>query len=100
MSGSAGATQIQTGLDKVRTQIPDAQVLNSSDYASLTPGFWVIYYAGPFTDGTQALAYCAAHGRTTSNQCIGRYLSQSPQDRSYACYPPGGPQEASCYRPA
>jgi hypothetical protein len=99
ISGSAGTSQVQSELDQIRAQVPGAQLLSSSDYASLNPGFWVIYYAGQFSDGTQALAYCSAHGLTTRNQCIGRYLSHSPDDKTYACYPPGGVQEASCYRP-
>jgi eukaryotic-like serine/threonine-protein kinase len=77
--------------------IPGAQVLESSHYASLSPGFWVIYYQGPFGDGTQALAYCAAHGRFTANQCIGRFLSHDPADHGYQCYPPSASPSGSCF---
>ena len=75
-------------------------MLLSADYASLRSGYWVVYYAGSFSDGTEALAFCAAHGRTTADQCIGRYLSHNVSDFTYACYPPGGTQEATCFHPA
>ncbi len=96
---SNGTARLNTVLARVRRQIPGAQVLDSSLYASLKPGFWVIYYAGSFTDGTQALAYCAAHGRTTGNQCIGRYLSHNAADYYYQCYPPASAATSACYRP-
>jgi hypothetical protein len=79
--------------------VSNARVLNSSQFASLRPGYWVIYYAAAFADGTQALGYCAEHGRATSTQCIGRYLSHDAADYRYQCYPPASPAEATCYRP-
>jgi eukaryotic-like serine/threonine-protein kinase len=59
----------------------------------------MIYHNGSFSSGTEAVAYCAAHGRTTTNQCVGRFLSDNPADISYTCRPPGGPRETSCFRP-
>lgn len=97
---SAGPAGLQKELDQVRAQIPGAGYLLSSDYASLNPGYWVVYYPGPFSDGTQAVEYCAAHGRTSRNQCVGRFLSHSLQDKAYICLPPGGDQETGCSRPA
>ncbi|HEY6789350.1 MAG TPA: protein kinase [Trebonia sp.] len=96
---SAGSSALQSELAQVRAQVPGAQYLTSDDYASLRPGYWVIYYDGSFANGTEAVAYCAADGRTTSNQCVGRLLSSNPADITYICSPPGGPGEASCYRP-
>lgn len=96
---SAGSAQLQQALNEIRTEIPRAQYLNSSNYASLNPGYWVIYYMGPFNDGNQALYYCASHGRTNRNQCVGRFLSHDAQDRSYICFPPAGSQTAGCFRP-
>ena len=96
---SAGPAELQKELNQIQAEIPGAQYLDSSDYASLNPGYWVVYYAGSFTDGTQALSYCASHGRTTSNQCVGRYLSHDAQDKSHICFPPGGSQEAACFGP-
>jgi serine/threonine protein kinase len=95
---SEGTGRLQQKLGKVRLQIPQAQVLQSSQYASLRPGYWVIYYAGSFTNGTHALAYCAAHGRATRNQCIGRYLSHNAADYQYQCYPPASAAAPGCYR--
>jgi hypothetical protein len=80
-------------------QVPGAQYLVSDNYAALRPGFWVVYYDGSFASGTEAVAYCAARGRTTASQCVGRFLSTNPADTAYICRPPGGPRETSCYRP-
>jgi serine/threonine-protein kinase len=91
--------RLQRTLARIRLEIPGAQVLDSSDYASLVGGYWVIYYAGAFSNGTQALTYCAAHGRSTRELCIGRFLSHSAGDFSYQCYPPASSPQASCDRP-
>jgi eukaryotic-like serine/threonine-protein kinase len=93
----AGSAQLQRTLDQIRTEIPGAQYLDSSNYASLNPGYWVVYYNGSFSDGNQALSYCASHGRTTRNQCVGRFLSNDVQDKSYICFPPAGSQTTGCY---
>ena len=95
---SAGTRRLHAKLTAVRRQVPQAQVLDSTQYASLRPGFWVVYYAASFSSGGQALAYCAAHGRTTSTQCIGRYLSHNIADYHYQCYPPASTAEPACYR--
>jgi serine/threonine protein kinase len=94
-----GSAALQRMLAAVRQEIPGAQVLDSSSYASLRAGYWVIYYAASFTSGTQALAYCAAHGRTTSNSCIGRYLSSNIADYRYQCYPSASQASSACDRP-
>jgi eukaryotic-like serine/threonine-protein kinase len=99
VSVSAGSAQLQQTLDKVRTEIPGAEYLDSSNYASLNPRYWVVYYRGSFGNGNQALSYCAAHGRTTRNQCVGRFLSSDEQDKSYICLPPSGSQTTGCYHP-
>jgi hypothetical protein len=96
---SAGTAALRSELAQVHGQVPGAQYLVSDNYASLRPGYWVIYYDGSFNSGTEAVAYCAAHGRTTTNQCVGRFLSNNPADITNICRPPGGPQETSCYRP-
>jgi serine/threonine protein kinase len=97
---TAGFAELQKELSQVRAEIPGAEYLLSSDYASLNPGYWVVYYLGSLSDGTQAVDYCAAHGRTSKNQCVGRFLSNSLQDKTYICLPPGGTQETGCSRPA
>jgi hypothetical protein len=96
---SAGTAALQSELAQVRVQVPGAQYLISDNYASLRPGYWMVYYDGSFTNGTEAVAYCAAHGRTATSQCVGRFLSNNPADIAYTCRPPAGPRETSCYRP-
>ncbi|MGH3972965.1 MAG: hypothetical protein ACRDS9_06540, partial [Pseudonocardiaceae bacterium] len=63
------------------------RVLNSTDFASLNPGFWVLYHPGNYTNGTQALDSCAAGAPTLEGQCIGRHLSHDAGDRGFVCYP-------------
>ncbi|SOD58649.1 Serine/threonine protein kinase [Streptomyces zhaozhouensis] len=77
-------------LAAVRTLIPEAQVLRSDDYASLNPGYWVIYAPGPFADGREAVARCAEAGLITKEACVGRYLSQDPDDVELVCDPVDG----------
>ena len=84
-------------LARVQEQVPGARVLNSARYASLNSGYWVIYYRGSFANGVQALSYCGARGRGTADQCIGRYLSHSPADHPYQCYPPAVQATGDCY---
>jgi len=95
---SQGSARLDRVLARIRIDIPGAQVLNSSDYASLRPDYWVVYYPGPFGNGTQALDFCAAHGRTTSNLCIGRFLSHDAADYYYRCYPPATNSPPACFR--
>jgi serine/threonine-protein kinase len=95
---SAGPAQLQKVLDEIKIEIPGAQYLDSSNYASLNPGYWVVYYTGSFNDGNQALRYCAARGRSTRNQCVGRFLSHDIRDKSYVCFPPADSQTAGCFR--
>lgn len=63
------------------------RVLNSSAFASLNPGFWVLYNSGEYSNGTQALAACTAGAPTFEGQCVGRYLSHDAGDRAFVCYP-------------
>ena len=94
----SSAPQLQQALSEVQREVPQAKVLDSSDYESLNPGYWMIYYAGPFSNGNQALVYCADHGRVTRNQCVGRFLSHKIADMIYVCFPPSGSDPSGCYR--
>lgn len=85
-------------LAAVRAEVPQAQVLRSDEYPSLNPGYWVIYAPGPFTDGRDAVRFCAERGRTDPDDCVGRYLSRSSADRVYVCYPQSG-GSGRCTRP-
>ncbi|WP_406263596.1 serine/threonine protein kinase [Streptomyces sp. NBC_00191] len=85
-------------LAKVRQSVPEAVFLRSDDYASLRPGYWVIYAPGPFADGRAALTFCAERGRTSANTCIGRYLSTSSADAGLLCRPPATSPGGRCTR--
>ncbi len=95
---SSGAAERDRRLAELRAAVPEAQVLLSDDYASLNPGYWVLYAPGPFTDGRDAVAYCADRGRTTGDSCVGRYLSGDASDRDLICHPEGG-GSGRCTRP-
>lgn len=97
VSMTAGSAQLQNVLAAVRSEIPGAGYLNSSDFASLRPGYWMVYYLGSFQNGNDALEYCAARGRTSRNQCVGRFLSHNKSDVTYICFPPAGSQAEGCY---
>ncbi|MGP3981327.1 serine/threonine-protein kinase [Streptomyces sp. KR80] len=86
-------------LANVRRQVPKAQIMRSDRFASLKPGYWVIYATGPFANGHEALDFCAKRGRDTANQCVGRYLSHSVDDRYYICRPAedGKARTGNCY---
>ena len=90
------AARLSTVLAAVRRDVPRANVLLSSDYASLRPGYWIVYYVGGFSDGHDALAYCATHGRRGSDLCIGRLLSHDPADFGYQCYPADSTKPSRC----
>ncbi|MGW4892933.1 protein kinase domain-containing protein [Kitasatospora sp. NPDC004240] len=81
-------------------QIPGARLLDSDDWKSLQPGYWVIYTTGDFPDGDSALAFCTQYGRS---KCAGRYLSQDKADIRFICLPPttsGQPSTRDgCHRP-
>jgi len=95
--GSGTAARDQR-LAAVRKSVPEAVYVRSDDYASLRPGFWVIYAPGPFTDGRAALSFCADRGRTTSTTCVGRYLSTESADYSLQCAPPATSPKGRCTR--
>ncbi|MBB1253248.1 serine/threonine protein kinase [Streptomyces sp. OF3] len=95
---STGAAARDRRLAAVRASVPEARMLRSDDYASLNPGYWVFYAPGPFTDGRAAVRWCADRGRTTANECVGRYLSDRAADKELVCHPQGG-GSGRCTRP-
>ncbi|WP_369029531.1 serine/threonine-protein kinase [Streptomyces adonidis] len=94
----SGTAARDARLATVRESVPEAVFLRSDDYASLRPGYWVIYAPGPFADGRAALAFCAERGRTTPNTCLGRYLSTSAADFALQCRPPATSPSGRCTR--
>ncbi|MFF0450351.1 serine/threonine-protein kinase [Streptomyces sp. NPDC004609] len=95
---SSGTDARDLRLARVRESVPEAVYVRSDDYASLRPGFWVIYAPGPFADGRAALAFCGERGRNTANACIGRYLSGSSADQGLQCRPPASSPTGRCTR--
>ncbi|MGW6985064.1 protein kinase domain-containing protein [Streptomyces sp. NPDC054932] len=93
---STGTATRDQRLAAVRAQVPEARVLRSRDYASLKPGYWVVYAPGPFADGRAAVTFCAQRGRATANECIGRYLSDDQGDYGYQCTPPAASPGGRC----
>ena len=78
--------------------MPEAVFVRSDTYASLRPGYWMIYAPGPFADGRAALAFCHERGRTTPDSCLGRYLSTSAADFADQCGPPAARPTGRCTR--
>ncbi|MFG2918614.1 serine/threonine-protein kinase [Kitasatospora sp. NPDC048298] len=83
-------------LAELQRRIPGATLVDSDNWESLPSGYWIVRAPGTFTDGYEALAYCAGHG---DHQCSGRYLSQDAADREYQCEPVPEPDPATCQRP-
>ncbi|MER5254875.1 serine/threonine-protein kinase [Streptomyces sp. NPDC002855] len=93
-----GADARDRRLAAVRKDVPEAEYLRSDDYASLRPGFWVIYAPGPFADGRAALRFCDERGRSAGNECVGRYVSSSGGDYDLQCKPPASAPVGRCTR--
>lgn len=56
-------------------------VLLSDDFASLNPGYWVVY-AGPYETARETQTVCWWElNRRSGAECYGRELSQDPSDR-------------------
>ncbi|WAZ23004.1 protein kinase [Streptomyces cinnabarinus] len=96
---SSGTAARDERLARIRTTVPGAVYVRSDNFASLRPGYWVIYAPGPFADGRAALRFCAERGRTTATTCIGRYLSKNAADFSLQCRPPATSPTGRCTRP-
>ena len=96
VSFADGRARLDGELRQIRQQVPGAEVASSADYASLTQGYWMIFYDGSFADGAQALAYCDQVGRTTDNQCFGTFLSHDSAYLHTRCYH-AAPADSSCY---
>ncbi|MCZ7460899.1 serine/threonine-protein kinase [Streptomyces sp. WMMC940] len=92
----SGTAARDVRLARIRETVPEARYLRSDDYASLRPGYWVIYAEGPFDDGRAALRFCAERDRTTANSCLGRYLSSRAADSALQCRPPAGNPSGRC----
>ena len=79
---SAGSeSDAQRARDNLERQYGrEFRILFSSDYASLRPGYWVVY-AGPFATPEESQTTCWTDlNRRTGDLCYGRRLSQDPAD--------------------
>ncbi|MDI9888089.1 serine/threonine-protein kinase [Streptomyces sp. HNM0645] len=94
----SGTAARDVRLARIRETVPEARYLRSDDYASLRPGYWVIYAEGPFDDGRAALRFCAERDRTTADSCLGRYLSPQAADSALQCRPPADNPSGRCGR--
>lgn|SRR5262249_3632129 len=94
-----GQARLKFVLASVQRQVPGAAVLTSADYASLKSGYWVIFFPGPFSDGIAAISFCKNRGRTTADECIGRYLSHNPSDFGLQCLPDSTQPNSTCFKP-
>ncbi|WP_151484054.1 serine/threonine-protein kinase [Streptomyces albicerus] len=95
----AGTAARDQRLATIRRTIPGAVFVRSDKYASLRPGFWVIYAPGPFANGRAALTFCRERGRTSPSTCLGRYLSTDAADFALQCRPPAANPTGRCTRP-
>lgn len=80
------------GDHQVRMRVP-VGTLRSDSYASLRPGYWVLWH-GPSASSGEALEICDFWGLTDGTSCVARYLSQDVRDRVLVCSvasPPGSP---------
>jgi hypothetical protein len=96
---STSAADVERNRAKIATETGlDVRVLDSSDFASLVPGYWVIYHPGRFADGHRALEKCRQVGRTSEQSCSGRYLSHVEQHRNLVCRFSDTPDTPHCSR--
>ncbi|MFJ6946096.1 protein kinase [Streptomyces wuyuanensis] len=94
----SGTSARDVRLARIRETVPEARYLRSDDYASLRPGYWVIYAEGPFDDGRAALRFCAERDRTTADSCFGRFVSSRAADSALQCRPPADNPSGRCRR--
>ncbi|MCB1007054.1 MAG: DUF2510 domain-containing protein [Acidimicrobiales bacterium] len=76
-SAGTGAADARHGT--IRSQFPDAEQLDSSDFESLRPGYSVSF-VGPFATPDEALSFCRSNGLSVPQSCYGRFLSHDPAD--------------------
>lgn len=65
---------------------PAAGILGSDDFASLRPGYWVVYLGG-YSTGDATVAECKRTGLALGSECYGRFLSFDPADEALIAPP-------------
>lgn len=76
----------------------DVQTAQSSQYASLRSGYFVVFYQGNFANGHEALSFCSQHGIADENACVGRYFSSDESDMELTCRFSDPPDSVGCVR--
>jgi hypothetical protein len=77
----------------------EVQTARSSQYDSLKPGYWVVFYQGTFSNGHEALSFCSQHGVNNEDACVGRYFSSDESDSELTCRFSDPPHSDACVRP-
>jgi len=96
---TTSASQAQAAEVELEQQLGvDVQRRDSSEFASLTPGYWVLFYPGDFADGHAALDFCTGHGITDEQRCAGRYFSSDAGDKPLNCHFSDPRGSAKCVR--
>ena len=80
VENASGPAAAQQRLSEVRSFAPGAQMLASDGFASLRPGYQVIYVTG-YSSPEATVSACRGFGLDVPNQCYGRFLSQNPADQ-------------------
>ncbi|MCT2593398.1 protein kinase [Streptomyces sp. N2-109] len=101
-----GATARAQRHRALNSKVPGVRYVDSDKYGSLREGYWMFYVAGPeaggggeFGDGNAVADWCASEGMTSSDECVGRYLSDDPGDRVYLCAADKSAGTGRCTRP-
>jgi hypothetical protein len=61
-------------------EIPGAYVFATDEFASMTPGYWVVA-VGRYASAEEALGYCQDNGLYAAHDCVALPVSQDPGDR-------------------
>jgi peptidoglycan hydrolase-like protein with peptidoglycan-binding domain len=79
--------QLQAATDALQSRLGvSVESARSGDYASLAPGYRVLFHDGGFSDGHGALRFCSEHGISSDNECAGRFLSHNKADYRLNCH--------------
>ncbi len=97
---SMSPAQLQGTIDALQNRLGvSIQSARSGDYASLSPGYRVLYYDGGFSDGHGPLEFCSEHGISSDDDCAGRFLSHRRADYVLNCHFSDPKGSARCSRP-
>lgn len=96
-----GEAVLDRVLSNVQATVPSASVLQSDDYPTMRPGYWVVYDAGSYSSGMDILNFCESRGIQMPDHCIGRLLlfDTAEDVNAIRCFrQPSGSLTDGCYR--